>query len=95
MTGLALGYPIQPPKQSPATLAAVEAVLVAELDDTEAVPSEALYRSPEREQGQGLRYCDLAEAQLARRWPDKYNFDLFAPLAEREQWRNKARGSGP
>lgn len=68
--------------------------LVAELDDTEAVPSAALYRSPEREQGQGLRYCDLAEAQLARRWPDKYNFDLFAPLAEREQWRNKARGSG-
>jgi hypothetical protein len=79
----------QLPKQSPATLAAVEAVLVAELDDTEVVPKNALYR--ESGIAQELRFCDLAEAQLARRWPERYQFDLSASLADREQWRNTAR----
>jgi hypothetical protein len=89
------GLPL--PKQNVATQAAVEAVLVAELDDTEAVPSEALYRYQKREKGQGLRYCDLAEAQLAHRSPDKYNFDLFAPWSSATNGGTKRarRGSEP
>ena len=82
---------LQPPKQTQATLLAVESVLLAELDNTEAVPKNALYR----ESGitQELRWCDLAEEQLAKRWPERYSFDLSAPLAEREKWRSEARGT--
>jgi hypothetical protein len=69
--------------ESPEVVAATEKVLIQALDDTEKDTGSSgswygkSYYNP--------RVCDLAGYALALRWPERYTFDLEAPLSQRNR----------
>jgi hypothetical protein len=80
--------------------AAIEQVLVSALDDTDECIG--LSGSRDGKEFADPRVCDLAGHELSQLTPDRYLFDLFAPLAEKDRarvalqnvWR-RAHGQAP
>jgi hypothetical protein len=70
---------------SPATLKVVEEVLASELDDTEEHPGTTGLANMKTVYDP--RICDMAAYFLAKRWPDRYVFDLSPSLSIRERQR--------
>ena len=70
---------------SPATLNAIEEILVSELDDTEEHPG--MTGLANMKTIYDPRICDMAGYFLAERWPNRYVFDLSPSLSVRERQR--------
>ena len=70
---------------SPATLKAIEEILVTALDDTEQYAG--MTGLANMKSVYDPRICDLAGYFLAQRWPDRYVFDFSPALSVRERQR--------
>lgn len=70
---------------SPATLNAMEKILVSALDDTE--QHAGMTGLANMKTVYDPRICDLAGYFLAQRWPDRYVFDLSPSLSVRDRQR--------
>jgi hypothetical protein len=67
------------------TLAVMESSLIAALDDTE--ERMGLSGSRNGKNYSDPRICDMAGHFLAKRWPERYKFDISAPLKTRDRQR--------
>lgn len=67
-------------------LTAIEDLLVAEMEDNGGSISRYV-SSGDTVTRENPRFCDLAAAELAKRWPQKYRFNLRSPFVAREQQR--------
>ena len=70
---------------SDATLAAMERLLAACLEDTE--ERGGMSRGHKGKNFSSPRLCDMAALYLAESWPHRYAFDILAPHGERERQR--------
>jgi len=68
--------------ESLAWAAAVESLLIGELDDSEELTD--WYMGWDEKSSYSSRLCDLAGHELAHRWPERYEFDIEASLSERD-----------